>query len=98
MGARDDIARLMKEAAASMKHDATGAVAKLASAYALARDTAATAPTAAGSRAAVAQAIAASSSAPNRSRYAGSTPWCTRWCDGVLSTHSSGPMRSMSRV
>ncbi|HRG94751.1 MAG TPA: hypothetical protein PLR99_00805 [Polyangiaceae bacterium] len=37
MGARDDIARLMKEAAASMKHDATGAVAKLASAYALAR-------------------------------------------------------------
>jgi hypothetical protein len=37
MGARDDIARLLKEAAASMKTDAKGAVAKLESAYALAR-------------------------------------------------------------
>lgn len=39
MGARDDIARLMKEAAASMKTDARGAVAKLESAYAMARQT-----------------------------------------------------------
>ncbi len=37
MGAREDIARLMKEAAASMKTDAKGAVAKLESAYAIAR-------------------------------------------------------------
>ena len=37
MAARDDIARLLKEAAASMKGDAKGAVAKLESAYALAR-------------------------------------------------------------
>jgi len=39
MGARDDIARLLKEAAASMKSDAKGAVAKLESAYAVARAT-----------------------------------------------------------
>lgn len=39
MGAREDIARLLKEAAASMKTDAKGAVAKLESAYALARGT-----------------------------------------------------------
>lgn len=39
MGAHDDIARLLKEAAASMKSDAKGAVAKLESAYALARGT-----------------------------------------------------------
>ena len=39
MGAREDIARLMKEAAASMKSDAKGAVAKLESAYAMARET-----------------------------------------------------------
>lgn len=38
MADRDDIARLMKEAAASMKSDAKGAVAKLESAYAMARD------------------------------------------------------------
>ena len=38
MGAREDIARLLKEAAASMKSDAKGAVAKLESAYALARE------------------------------------------------------------
>ncbi len=37
MGARDDIARLMKEAAASMKSDAKGAVAKLEAAYGIAR-------------------------------------------------------------
>lgn len=36
MAARDDIARLLKEAAASMKGDAKGAVAKLESAYAIA--------------------------------------------------------------
>lgn len=39
MGAREDIARLLKEAAASMKSDAKGAVAKLESAYAVARGT-----------------------------------------------------------
>lgn len=39
MAARDDIARLMKEAAALMKGDAKGAVAKLEAAYALARET-----------------------------------------------------------
>ena len=39
MSAHEDIARLMKEAAASMKTDAKGAVAKLESAYALARQT-----------------------------------------------------------
>ena len=38
MGTREDIARLLKEAAASMKTDATGAVAKLESAYAIARE------------------------------------------------------------
>lgn len=38
MGAREDIARLLKEAAAAMKNDAKGAVAKLESAYALARE------------------------------------------------------------
>src|SRR5687767_11793715 len=38
MAARDDIARLLKEAAASMKTDAKGAVAKLESAYAVARE------------------------------------------------------------
>jgi hypothetical protein len=37
MGAREDIARLLKEAAASMKTDAKGAVAKLEAAYAVAR-------------------------------------------------------------
>ena len=37
MGAREDIARLMKEAAASLKTDAKGAVEKLESAYAIAR-------------------------------------------------------------
>jgi hypothetical protein len=37
MAARDDIARLLKEAAASMKTDAKGAVAKLESAYEIAR-------------------------------------------------------------
>jgi hypothetical protein len=39
MGPRDEIARLLKEAAASMKRDAKGAVATLESAYALARET-----------------------------------------------------------
>jgi hypothetical protein len=38
MGAREDIARLMKEASASIKTDAKGAVAKLESAYAIARE------------------------------------------------------------
>ncbi|MBS2016328.1 MAG: hypothetical protein JST00_25820 [Deltaproteobacteria bacterium] len=38
MAARDEIARLLKEAAATMKSDAKGAVAKLESAYAIARD------------------------------------------------------------
>jgi len=38
MGAREDIARLLKEAAASMKSDAKGAVAKLESAYSVARE------------------------------------------------------------
>lgn len=38
MGSREDIARLLKEAAASMKSDAKGAVAKLESAYAIARE------------------------------------------------------------
>jgi hypothetical protein len=36
MGVRDDIARLLKEAAGSMKNDVKGAVTKLESAYALA--------------------------------------------------------------
>jgi hypothetical protein len=39
MSALEEIARLMKDAAASMKTDAKGAVAKLESAYALARGT-----------------------------------------------------------
>ncbi|MBX3203766.1 MAG: hypothetical protein KF764_01795 [Labilithrix sp.] len=38
MGAGEDIARLLKEAAASMKSDVKGAVAKLELAYATARD------------------------------------------------------------
>ena len=38
MGTLEDIARLMKEAAALMKSDAKGAVVKLESAYALARE------------------------------------------------------------
>ncbi|HVJ89195.1 MAG TPA: hypothetical protein VM580_05280 [Labilithrix sp.] len=38
MGAREDIARLLKEAAASIKRDAKGAVAKLEIAYGLARE------------------------------------------------------------
>jgi hypothetical protein len=38
MGAREDIARLLKEAAAAMKSDAKGAVAKLESAYGIARE------------------------------------------------------------
>jgi hypothetical protein len=38
MGAREDIARLLKESAASMKADVKGAVAKLESAYAIARE------------------------------------------------------------
>jgi hypothetical protein len=38
MSARDEIARLLKEAAGSMKSDAKGAVEKLESAYALARE------------------------------------------------------------
>lgn len=38
MGAREDIARLLKEAAASMKTDAKGAVAKLEAAYGVARE------------------------------------------------------------
>ncbi len=37
MAARDDIARLLKDAAASMKNDVAGAIAKLDSAYTLAR-------------------------------------------------------------
>ncbi len=37
MAARDDIARLLKEAAASMKTDVKGALGKLESAYAIAR-------------------------------------------------------------
>jgi hypothetical protein len=37
MGSREDIARLLKEAAASMKNDIKGAVAKLESAYGMAR-------------------------------------------------------------
>lgn len=36
MGAREDIARLLKDAAAAMKSDAKGAVAKLESAYCIA--------------------------------------------------------------
>jgi hypothetical protein len=40
MGAREDISRLVKEAAGSMKHDVRGAVAKLESAYAVARESA----------------------------------------------------------
>lgn len=39
MGAREDIARLLKEAAASMKHDVKGAVAKLELAFTIARET-----------------------------------------------------------
>src|SRR4051812_22497634 len=39
MGAREDIARLLKEAADSMKSDAKGAVIKLEAAYAIARAT-----------------------------------------------------------
>jgi hypothetical protein len=39
MAARDDIARLLKEAAAAIKTDAKGAVAKLESAYEIARGT-----------------------------------------------------------
>lgn len=38
MGAREEIARLLKEAAASMKRDVKGAVAKLEAAYAIARE------------------------------------------------------------
>lgn len=38
MNAREEIARLLKEAAASMKSDVKGAVAKLESAYAMARE------------------------------------------------------------
>jgi hypothetical protein len=38
MAARDDIARLLKEAASAMKSDAKGAVAKLEKAYGLARE------------------------------------------------------------
>jgi hypothetical protein len=26
-----------------------------------------------------------------QSRYSGLHAWCTRWCVGVLSSHSSGP-------
>lgn len=37
MGAREDIAKLLKEAEASMKRDAKGAVAKLEAAYAIAK-------------------------------------------------------------
>ena len=33
-----------------------------------------------------------------RSMYCGLRAWCTRWCDGVLRTHSSGPSRPTSRV
>ncbi len=33
-----------------------------------------------------------------RSWYSGFTPWCTRWCDGVFITHSSGPSVPTSRV
>jgi hypothetical protein len=39
LSAHDDIARLLKEAAASMKSDVRGAVAKLESAYTIARGT-----------------------------------------------------------
>jgi hypothetical protein len=38
MGAREEIARLLRESAASMKSDVKGAVAKLESAYAIARE------------------------------------------------------------
>lgn len=38
MGAREDIARLLKEAAGSMKRDVKGAVSRLESAYAIARE------------------------------------------------------------
>jgi hypothetical protein len=38
MGARDEIARLLKEAAAAMKSDPKGAVARLESAYVIARE------------------------------------------------------------
>lgn len=38
MGSREDIARLLKEAAASMKSDAKGAVAKLEAAYGIAKE------------------------------------------------------------
>lgn len=38
MGAREDIARLLNEAAASMKSDVKGAVARLESAYSVARE------------------------------------------------------------
>ena len=33
-----------------------------------------------------------------RSRYSTLAPWWTRWCDGVLRIHSSGPRRSISSV
>ena len=33
-----------------------------------------------------------------RSMYFGSRPWWTRWLEGVLSTHSSGPSLPMTRV
>lgn len=38
MGSREDIARLLKEAAASIKGDVKGAIAKLETAFAIARD------------------------------------------------------------
>ncbi|MBL8611699.1 MAG: hypothetical protein JNL38_30430 [Myxococcales bacterium] len=38
MGSRDEIARLLKDAAAAMKRDAKGAVATLEAAYAIARE------------------------------------------------------------
>ena len=34
-----------------------------------------------------------------RSRYFGLRPWCTRWCEGVFSTHSAAaPSRPTARV
>jgi hypothetical protein len=33
-----------------------------------------------------------------RSRYSGLAPWWTRWCDGVLKIHSSGPSDAIASV
>ena len=33
-----------------------------------------------------------------RSRYCWLLPWCTRWCDGVLSTSSPAPIDRIASV